>query len=56
MKTKKATAKKATAKSGSSKITLISARAKEIRVKQPKLKWTDCIKKASQELKKEAAI
>lgn len=44
----------ATKKSGS-KITLISARAKQI-YKQGKEKWSDAISRATKELKKEGKI
>ena len=49
---KKAAAKKA----GTSRMTMISSLAKEIRAKSPSKKWTDCIKAASAQLKKEGKM
>lgn len=46
----------ATKKANKSRMSLISSRAKEIREKNPKKKWTDCIKAASVELKKEGKL
>jgi hypothetical protein len=43
-------------KSGTSTITLISARAKKIWKGTGKEKWTDAVKRASKELKKEGKI
>lgn len=37
-------------------MTLISTRAKEIRAKKPTMKWTDCIKNASKELRSEGKL
>lgn len=47
---------KQTKKSNTSRMTMISSRAKQIRAKNPKKKWTDCIKAASNELKKEGKL
>lgn len=41
---------------GKSSITLISARAKQIWKGSGKEKWTDAVKRASKELKKEGKI
>jgi len=53
---KKVVAKKS-AKSGSgNRMTIISGRAKELRLANPKMEWTDAIKKASALLVKEGKL
>ena len=39
-------------KSNTNRMKEISSEAKKIYAENPKMKWTDCIKKASQNLKK----
>lgn len=49
-------AKKSSKKAGTSRMVMISSRAKQIQAKNPKKKWTDCISAASKELKKEGKL
>lgn len=53
---KKAVKKSAAKKGNTNRMVLISTRAKEIRVKKPKMAWTDAIAAASKELKKEGKL
>jgi len=49
-------AKSSAKKANKNRMSMISSRAKQIQAKNPKKKWTDCIKAASNELKKEGKI
>lgn len=43
-------------KAGVNRMTMISSRAKEIRLAKPSMKWTDAISAASKALKKEGKL
>lgn len=49
-------AKSSAKKANTNRMSMISSRAKQIQAKNPKKKWTDCIKAASNELKKEGKL
>lgn len=55
-KAAKKSAKKSSKKSGTSRMSMISSRAKEIRKTNPSKKWVACIKMASDQLKKEGKM
>jgi hypothetical protein len=56
LKTKKMAKKAEVKKAGVNRMTMISSRAKEIRLAKPSMKWTDAISAASKVLKKEGKL